>query len=124
MKEGADNDKGEIRKRMIGLRDAIPPAQRQALSRAIQERLKELEAVRSAATLMTYLSTGSEVDLDGLIAWGWTQGKRICVPFCRTENRELLACRINGFGELEPGAYGIREPRQHFLRPVAAAIWR
>jgi 5-formyltetrahydrofolate cyclo-ligase len=119
VKKEAYRDKGEIRKGMIGLRNAIPRAERDAMSRAIQERLKEFEAIRSAATLMAYLGTGSEVDLDGLMAWGWTRGKRICVPFCRTESRELLACRIDDFGELIPGSYGIREPRVNSLRPVA-----
>jgi 5-formyltetrahydrofolate cyclo-ligase len=67
---------------------------------------------------MVYLSFGSEVDLDGLIRWGWRKGKRIVVPVCRPENRALTACRIDGFDELETGHYGIRAPKEGLLRPV------
>ncbi len=112
------NDKREIRKRLIGLRNAIPREEIEEKSHAIQQRVMGLEAVRSASTLMVYLSFGSEVDLDGLIRWCWEEGKRIVVPVCRPENRALTACRIDGFDELETGHYGIRAPKAGLIRPL------
>jgi 5-formyltetrahydrofolate cyclo-ligase len=112
------NGKSEIRKRMSALRNAMPSEEIEKKSRAIQERVTELEAVRSASTLMAYLSFGSEVLTDGLIRWCWGEGKRVVVPVCRPENRELIACRIDGFDELETGHYGIRAPKEGLLRPV------
>ncbi len=110
--------KGEIRKRMIAMRNAIPREEIEVKSRAIQKRLTQLEEIRSASTLMIFLSFGSEVLTDGLILWCWGEGKRVCVPFCRPESRELTSCRIDGFDELETGHYGIREPNKGLLRPV------
>ena len=43
---------------------------------------------------------------------------RAGVPVCCPESRELTACRIDGFEELEMGHYGIREPNEDLLRPV------
>jgi 5-formyltetrahydrofolate cyclo-ligase len=67
---------------------------------------------------MVFLSYGSEVLIDDLIRRGWDEGKRIVVPHCRPEWREMAACRIDAFDELEPGHYGIRAPKADFLRPI------
>ncbi|MBA4423447.1 MAG: 5-formyltetrahydrofolate cyclo-ligase [Syntrophus sp. (in: bacteria)] len=112
------NGKGEIRKRMIAMRNAIPPEGIEEKSRVIQKQVMEREEIRLASTLMIFLSFGSEVRTDDLIRWCWGEGKRICVPFCRPESRELTACRIDGFDELETGHYGIRAPKEGLLRPV------
>jgi 5-formyltetrahydrofolate cyclo-ligase len=110
--------KTEIRKRILRVRNAMTPEEIAAGSFAIVKRLIDLEEIRRASTLMVYLGFGSEVATDGLILWGWGEGKRIVVPVCRPESRELTACRIDGFDELESGHYGIREPKAGFIRPV------
>jgi len=110
--------KGEIRRRILKLRNAMTPEEIQAKSGKIVQRLKELREIRESSTLMVYLSFGSEVVTDELIVWGWDAGKRIVVPLCCPETRELMPCRINGFDELETGHYGIREPKASHLQPV------
>ncbi len=90
----------------------------EAGSLAIVKRLVDREEIRRASTLMVYLAFGSEVLTDGLILWGWGEGKRIVVPRCRPASREMTACRIDGFEELERGHYGIREPKADIIRPV------
>lgn len=117
-KRGDMNGKSEIRKRMIAQRNAIPRKEIEEKSRAIQKRVTALEEIRLAPTLMVYLSFGSEVLTDDLIRWCWGEGKRIVVPFCHVESRELTACRIDGFDELVTGHYGIRAPKEGLLRPV------
>lgn len=87
-------------------------------SREIVRRLTMLREIREAATLMVFVNFGSEVVTDGLIGWGWAEGKRIVVPHCRPEGRVLTPCLIAGFDELEAGSYGIREPRADRLRVV------
>jgi 5-formyltetrahydrofolate cyclo-ligase len=116
--QGAMIGKGDIRKRILRVRNAMTPEDISAGSVAIVRRLADLAQVRRASTLMVYLAFGSEVLVDGLIFWGWGEGKRIAVPLCRPEDRELIACRIDSFDELEIGHYGIREPKTGFIRPV------
>jgi 5-formyltetrahydrofolate cyclo-ligase len=111
--------KEDIRRRVLQARNAMTREELAAGSLAIVKRLAELDQIRGASTLMVYLGFGSEVIVDGLILWGWGEGKRIAVPLCRPEKRELIACRIDGFGELARGHYGIREPMAGFIRPVS-----
>jgi len=114
----AIDGKREIRKRILMLRNAMPPESIAEKSGEIVRRLMELREIRDSSTLMAFLSFGSEVLTDDLIRWGWSQGKRIVVPLCRPESRELTPCRIDGFDELETGHYGIREPKTGGLRSV------
>ncbi len=111
-------DKGEIRKRILQMRNAMTREAITSGSLTIVKRLTELDQIRRASTLMVYLGFGSEVRTDDLILWGWGAGKRIAVPLCRPKSRELLACRIEGFDELERGHYGIREPKEDLIRPI------
>ena len=113
------NGKSDIRKRIIGLRNAMTREEIETASLKIMKALKGIDEILRASTLMVYLSFGSEVLTDDLIRWGWGEGKRMVVPFCRPESRELTACRIDGFDELEKGHYGIRAPKVGRLRPVS-----
>jgi 5-formyltetrahydrofolate cyclo-ligase len=112
------NSKTEIRKRLIGLRNAQSKEEIAAKSGEIVTRLIRIEEIRKASTLMLYLNFGSEVVTDDLIRWGWEEGKRIAVPLCRPEGRLLTPCLIESFAELEEGHYGIREPKADRLRVV------
>ncbi|MDP1989942.1 MAG: 5-formyltetrahydrofolate cyclo-ligase [Syntrophales bacterium] len=112
------NSKTEIRKRLLSLRNSLSTEDITAGSGEIVARLMRIEEIRSASTLMVYLSFGSEVRTDDLIRWCWEEGKHVVVPFCHVESRELTACRIDGFDELETGHYGIRAPKEGLLRPV------
>src|SRR4030042_3316622 len=115
---GEMTEKREIRKRILMLRNAMPPGSIAEKSGEIVRRLTELREIRDSSTLMVFLSFGSEVLTDDLIRWGWEEGKRIVVPLCRPEGLELTPCRIDGFAELEAGHYGIREPKAARLRVV------
>jgi len=114
-------DKRKIRKRIMALRNAMPPEAIAVKSSEIVRRLTGLWEIRESSTLMVFLNFGSEVVTDGLIAWGWDAGKRILVPFCRPESREMTPCRIDSFDELETGSYGIREPKADRLQVVPHA---
>jgi 5-formyltetrahydrofolate cyclo-ligase len=111
-------DKGEIRKKILELRNAMLPEEIAAKSGEIARRLTKLREIRESSTLMVFLSFGSEVLTDELIVWGWEAGRRIVVPFCRPKGRVLTPCLLSGFDELEKGHYGIREPKTDRLRPV------
>jgi 5-formyltetrahydrofolate cyclo-ligase len=115
-------EKGEIRKRILKLRNAIPLETIAAKSSEIVRRLMELREIRESSTLMVYLSFGSEVLTDDLIRWGWAEGKRIVVPLCRPESREMTPCLIGGFDELETGHYGIREPNAERHKVLVPAV--
>jgi 5-formyltetrahydrofolate cyclo-ligase len=120
MYQGEMIDKEEIRQRILTLRNAMTPEDVAVKSSVIVRRLMELKEFREPSTLMVFLSFGSEVQTDGIIRWGWENGKRIVVPRCRPEGRRLTPCLLEGFAELEAGHYGIREPKAGLVRPVPA----
>jgi 5-formyltetrahydrofolate cyclo-ligase len=97
----------------------MTPGEIAAKSGSIVRRLTGLRDLREASTLMVFLSFGSEVLTDGLLRWGWEEGKRMVVPLCRTEDRGLTPCLLDSFAELEIGRYGIREPKRENIRPAS-----
>ena len=111
-------NKNEIRKRVMTLRSALSLEGIAAKSSEIVRRLTELPEIRGASTLMVFLNFGSEVVTDGLIEWSWNARKRIIVPFCHPQSKEMTPCLLGSFDELEVGHYGIREPRADHLRVV------
>jgi 5-formyltetrahydrofolate cyclo-ligase len=64
-------DKQEIRKKILMLRNGMTPGEIAAKSGPIVRRLTGLREFREAATLMVFLSFGSEVLTDDLLRWGW-----------------------------------------------------
>jgi len=112
--------KKEIRKRILQLRNAMTPEEIATKSDEIVRRLTGFPEIREASVLMVFLSFGSEVRTDGIIRWGWENGKRIVVPRCFPEERRLMPCLLSDFSELETGHYGIREPKAGLVRAVPA----
>ncbi len=114
------DDKREIRKKILALRNGMASEEIGAKSDLIVRHLTALRDLREAATLMVFCGFGSEVRTEGLLTWGWAAGKRMIVPLCRPKSRELTPCLLESFAELEIGCYGIREPKRAMIRPVRA----
>ena len=114
-----ETDKKMLRKRILAVRDALPPERIRELSDRICELALQLQAIRDSAVLMAFLSFGSEVSTDAIIQWAWRQGKGIYVPLCRPGERRIDPYRIESFGDVEPGHFGIREPKPHRQTPQA-----
>ncbi|MGI9860590.1 5-formyltetrahydrofolate cyclo-ligase [Moorella naiadis] len=115
--------KKQLRKEIIARRNSLAAAAREEKSALITRRLLTLPAWEQARVLMCYVSFGSEVNTFPLIAAALEQGKRVTVPLCLSEGRRLLAAEVSDFpGDLQPGTWGILEPRPETLRPVAPEI--
>lgn len=69
-----------------------------------------------AGGMMLFVSMPDEVDVTGLIEGALRLGKRVCVPTCPPQGRQLVPAALTALGELVPRAYGILEPRT--VRPV------
>jgi 5-formyltetrahydrofolate cyclo-ligase len=110
--------KADIRRKILRSRNAMAHEEIAVMSQEIVKRLIGLAAIRGATTVMVFLSFGTEVLTDELIRWGWAAGKRIAVPLCNPEDRELIPCRIDTFEDLQRGHYGIREPKAGLVRPL------
>jgi 5-formyltetrahydrofolate cyclo-ligase len=106
--------RAEVRKK----RSAIPLPNRVLKSATILERLFELNEMRSARWVKFYVSHGSEVETEGMIAHALVHGKRVAVPKVEGENRLMLSELLHPVRELSPGWKGIKEPKPDCLRLV------
>lgn len=93
---------------MIALRDAIPQADRERMSRAAAGRLLDLPAVSSAGSLLLFATFGSEIETGDLITRLLGEGRRVFLP--RLESDEMSAVEFHEGDQLNPGAFGIGEP--------------
>lgn len=100
---------------------AVEPADVRLKSAAIWERLSVLPEFASAEWVLTYVSTGNEVDTHGLVQQLMAMGKRVCVPSFDDATRQYVASELRDFNtELAEGEFKILEPKPEAIRPVPA----
>jgi len=107
-------------RRLIGeAREALSPAQIEAQSEAIAQRLWAEPVYRQARVGMFYVSFRSEVRTWQLLRRALAEGKRVVVPISRLKDFRLDLSEVRDPDrELVPGTYGVPEPRPEFVRPV------
>ena len=76
----------------------------------IQSRFLTLRQYIYCKTVFTYVSKDIEVDTLSIIRAAWANGKRVAVPRCVTETREMDFFYITNMSDLEEGAFGVLEP--------------
>jgi len=89
------NEKQELRKKYLSLRKAMTPIEREQKSNAICALLSQTEQFKRAGAVMMYAPMGSEVDTGPLISSMVREGKRVVLPYCRSESRTLGIGEIN-----------------------------
>ncbi|MFZ3114243.1 MAG: 5-formyltetrahydrofolate cyclo-ligase [Syntrophales bacterium] len=117
-----DAEKKKIRREILALRNALPQAELAAMSKSICQRFMNLPMLEDCRAVMIFLSFGSEVNTDGIIDELWRRGKKVYVPLCKPETREMVIFPITSFADVEPGYFGIREPRQDLQPPVSKSL--
>lgn len=86
MQNDAIHTKKELRHEVLTRRDALLASARKQASRAICQRLKNrLECLSPGSTVAVYASMKSEVDLEGFIAWCYTQKLTVVFPCMNTK---------------------------------------
>ena len=99
-----------LRKVIRALERSLSPRYKAASDRAILSTLLALPEYQEAETVFTFIGTEREINTLPLAEAALAAGKRLCVPLC--VGKGLMELRqITALSELEPGAYGILEPR-------------
>ncbi len=103
--------KRAAREKALTRRDALSQERRERLSAAICARAAALPELEAAETLLLFGSFRTEIDTQPLIAWALARGRTVCLPRVLAP-RVMAAYRVADLGaDLEPGAWGIPEPR-------------
>lgn len=98
-----------LRKDIIAKRRQLDVTDRLKLSDMIAKRLFATKEYMDSDTVLIYADLNGEVATDRIINRCLLDGKAVYAPVCGKDS-DLSFYRIFALDEMEPGAYGIREP--------------
>ncbi|MBR2405708.1 MAG: 5-formyltetrahydrofolate cyclo-ligase [Clostridia bacterium] len=103
--------KTRLRAKYRAIRTEMTAEQREHCDSRIAERVRRLWQYRRARQVLTYVSTPIEVDTRRIIAQALADGKRVAVPRCIPDTRQMEFYYISSLDELSPGSFGVDEPQ-------------
>ncbi|MGV8982553.1 5-formyltetrahydrofolate cyclo-ligase [Clostridium sp.] len=110
--------KDNLRKDMLLQRKSMHMENVSAFSNKIVETIIELPEFISSKSIMLYLSFKSEVNTYDLAKWCLDNGKKIIVPYCIKETKEIIPFEIHNLTtDLAKSSFGIMEPKYDLLKP-------
>ncbi|MFO7872548.1 MAG: 5-formyltetrahydrofolate cyclo-ligase [Candidatus Undinarchaeales archaeon] len=104
--------KHKLRKEQKKTRDGMDKKERYEKSREIKEKLFEMHEFKEAETVLFYSSIKSEVETEEMIKGALKLNKKIALPITNSLFRTLKAFELKDYSELEPGTFGVPEPKQ------------
>lgn len=102
--------KQELRLSCRERRKGMEPEQKKQLDTSIAANVRRLKEYRPAKTLLIYMSTPIEVDTVEIIKNAWADGKRVAVPRCIPDSRDMEFHYIDSLDCLAPGTFSVLEP--------------
>lgn len=102
--------KSELRQKYRSLRQSMPQEIKEQKDIAIAAQVRRLWQYQRNAVLLIYVSTPIEVDTFRIIRQALADGKRVAVPRCVPDTRNMDFYYIESTDELSPGMFGVLEP--------------
>ena len=103
--------KSELRQKYRSLRQAMPQEIKEQKDAAIAAQVRRLWQYQRNNVLLIYVSTSIEVDTFRIIHQAFADGKRVAVPRCVPDTRNMEFYYIDSTDELSPGMFGVLEPQ-------------
>lgn len=111
-------EKKSLRETVLTLRAALPEEQRAIKSLKIQDIISNTHEFQEAQTVMLFLNFRDEVETTGLAQKVLELGKKLVLPRCAPKG-VLIPALIHDLNlDIEPGTWGIREPKRENLQQV------
>ena len=104
------NQKNKIRSVYMSKRGSLSPEIRAVYDNKICDRLMALVTYRYAEALLMYSPLAHEININKITLHALTNGKTVAYPRCDTIGNTMEYHIVNSLDQLEPGAYGIKEP--------------
>lgn len=112
-----------IRQRILQLLKGQKEEERLQKSQVILEKLLATPEFQSAKTILFYASFGGEVETFEMMKSALQLGKQIALPMIRKEEKKIIPAVVHNLAiDLEPGPYGIPQPRLAATRALANEI--
>jgi 5-formyltetrahydrofolate cyclo-ligase len=106
-------NKKEIRKFMREKRGSLTKAEKERLDNAIFDNVVNSKEYKESKNIFIFVSYDTEVDTHRLIKQALKDEKVLCVPRVISKEEGMIIAQIKSFEDLEPGAYGILEPKDN-----------
>lgn len=103
--------KTKLRAELLQKRRNMDNATKREFELEIQSRLLLCDEYRACKTVLTYVSTGDEIDTLGIINAAFANNKRVAVPVTN-EDFSLSFYYIDSLEELKVGKFNILEPQK------------
>lgn len=103
-------DKLQLRKSTIMTLKNISGAEKRSIERGLTEHLLKSSLWQSASQIGVTVAQGFEWDTEPIIKAAWQQNKRVCVPKCNPEKKEMIFYHLQHFDQLESVYFNLREP--------------
>ena len=105
--------KKEIRTNARQQREQLDQKVRCELDQKIANNVRRLYQYGPCNTLMIYVSTPIEVNTIPIIEAAFADKKRVAVPKCIPNTRDMEFYYINSLDDLEPGSFSVLEPKEN-----------
>ena len=102
--------KTELRQKYRSLRQSMPQEIKEQKDVAIAAQVRRLWQYQRNNVLLIYVSTSIEVDTFRIIRHALEDGKRVAVPRCVPDTRNMDFYYIDATDELSTGMFGVLEP--------------
>ncbi|TGE38294.1 5-formyltetrahydrofolate cyclo-ligase [Desulfosporosinus fructosivorans] len=111
MSEDQQSLKAEVRQACLCQRTSLGEKERKRKSGIIQQKLMDLQEFKLAQTVMLFLNFREEVETTAMAEATLACKKKLVLPRC-APNSILLPIEVHDLiQDIEPGTYGIREPK-------------
>ncbi len=112
-------DKKILRKEIIKNRDLLDLSQRELNDKLIYKNLLSENILETHENIFCYVNFGSEINTIPIMEYILNQGKNLYVPYIDKETNTMKLTLINNLNsDLEPGYYGIPEPKDDLKKDI------
>jgi 5-formyltetrahydrofolate cyclo-ligase len=105
-----------IRKSILEKRNSLSAQEIKQSEILIMNNLMKLNQFILSQNIFCYLSFRSEVPTKGLIEYCQQQGKKVYIPVCVNETKEMIISRYDSDIELAASNYGVLEPTSETIK--------
>ena len=94
----------------------LTPAEREAASRQLGQRLRALPVWQTARAVLAFYPLAREPDLRPVLEEAWAAGRQLSFPRFDPVTRAYEPCLVAGAQDLVAGQFGVREPAAYCPR--------
>lgn len=104
-------EKKELRHKMRSILDNVDVKEKKRFTVRIEEALYKTEVWKKASMIGITISRGNEIETRGIINRAWKEGKKVAIPKCFPESKNMSFYLFTSDTQLEEVYFGLKEPK-------------